>query len=104
MQAVGFLHAQSGVGFATRTVEEADTMSMRESLVQAMHLPSDSETLTWLHDRGIAVADEDTMSRAIHDVYCGIQADHQHPNEKDKAQARTLIAAIQGHATAETPA
>jgi hypothetical protein len=104
VQAVGFLHAQSGVGFATRTVEEADTMSMREALVEAMHLPPDSETLTWLHDHGLAVADQDTMSQAIHDIYCGIEADHQHPNEKDQAQARALIAAIQQHATAETPA
>ena len=73
-------------------------MSMRESLVQAMHLPADSDTLRWLHDKGVAVADEDTMSRAIHDVYCGIQADHQHPNEKDRMQARALIEAIQSHA------
>ena len=69
-------------------------MSMRESLVQAMHLPADSDTLRWLHDKGVAVADEDTMSRAIHDVYCGIQADHQHPNEKDREQARQLIEAL----------
>jgi hypothetical protein len=79
-------------------------MSMRESLVQAMHLPPDSDTVSWLHDRGLALADEDTMSRAIHDVYCGTQADHQHPNEKDQAQARTMIAALQKHAGAETPA
>jgi hypothetical protein len=39
--------------------------------------------------------DEDTMSKAIHDVYCGIMADHEHPNEKDHDQARALIAALQ---------
>ncbi|MCI0582102.1 MAG: hypothetical protein L0227_04265 [Chloroflexi bacterium] len=73
---------------------------MRESLVQAMHLSPESDTLRWLGDRGIGVADEDTMSRAIHDVYCGIQADHQHPNEKDRLQARALLAAIQKHGVA----
>lgn len=72
-------------------------MSMRESLVEAMHLPPDSDTLRWLGDRGIGVADEDTMSRAIHDVYCGITADHQHPNEKDHEQARALLAAMNRH-------
>jgi len=75
-------------------------MSMRESLVQAMHLSPESDALRWLGDRGIGVADEDTMSRAIHDVYCGIQADHQHPNEKDRLQARALLAAIQKHGVA----
>ena len=73
-------------------------MSMRESLVEAMHLPADSDTLRWLGDRGIGVADEDTMSRAIHDIYCGITADHQHPNEKDHQQARALLAAMRKHA------
>jgi hypothetical protein len=62
-----------------------------------MHLPPDSDSVRWLHDRGIAVADEDTMSRAIHDVYCGITADHDHPNDKDRQQARTLLAAMQQH-------
>jgi hypothetical protein len=28
-------------------------------------------------------------------VYCGIIADHQHPNEKDHEQARALIGALQ---------
>jgi hypothetical protein len=79
-------------------------MTTRDSLVQAMHLPADSDTVQWLHERGVAVADEDTMSRAIHDIYCGIQADHQHPNEKDHEQARVLIAALQKHTTAQAPA
>jgi hypothetical protein len=39
------------------------------------------------------------MSQAIHDVYCGIMADHDHPNEKDHEQARALMAALQQHAT-----
>jgi hypothetical protein len=74
-------------------------MSMRESLVQAMHLPPDSDTVQWLHGRGLAVADADTMSQAIHDVYCGATADHDHPNEKDHQQALALMAAMQQHAS-----
>ena len=35
------------------------------------------------------------MTQAIHDVYCGITADHEHPNEKDREQARAMIAALQ---------
>jgi hypothetical protein len=74
-------------------------MTMQQALIEAMHLPEDSDTVQRIHAFGLAVADEDTMSRAIHDVYCGIQADHQHPNEKDQAQARALIEALQKHAT-----
>ena len=73
-------------------------MTMRETLEQALHLP-ESETVKRLHENGLAVADVDTMSQAIHDVYCGIMADHQHPNEKDREQARQLLAAL-GKATA----
>jgi hypothetical protein len=79
-------------------------MSMRESLAQAMHLPADSDTAQWMQEHAIAVADEDTMSRAIHDVYCGIVADHEGPSEKDRQQAQTLIAALQKHAKADSPA
>jgi hypothetical protein len=79
-------------------------MSMRESLLQAMHLPADSDAGSWMSERGVAVADEDTMSRAIHDVYCGITADHDHPNEKDHQQAQMLISALQKHATSEATA
>ena len=70
-------------------------MTMQEALVQAMHLQDDSDTVQRLHESGLAVADEDTMSRAIHDVYCGIMADHEHPNDKDRDQARAMIAALQ---------
>jgi hypothetical protein len=27
-------------------------------------------------------------------VYCGIMADHDHPNEKDRDQAKQLVAAV----------
>ncbi len=73
-------------------------MTMQQALIDAMHLPEGSDTVARIHEFGLAVADEDTMSRAIHDVYCGIVADHQHPNEKDHAQARALIDALQKHA------
>jgi len=79
-------------------------MSMRESLVQAMHLSSDSDTAQWMLERRVAVADEDTMSRAIHDVYCGITADHDHPNAKDQQQAQMMIAALQKQAMGDAPA
>jgi hypothetical protein len=35
------------------------------------------------------------MSQAIHDVYCGIMADHTDPNDKDREQAAAMIAALQ---------
>jgi hypothetical protein len=79
-------------------------MSMRESLVEAMHLPADGDTAHWMSERGVAVADVDTMSQAIHDIYCGITADHEHPNEKDHQQAQMMIAALQKHAMSDAPA
>ena len=74
------------------------TTSMREALHQAIGLDSD-ETLHRLSASGLAIVDQDTMSRAIHDVYCGIMADHSHPNEKDQEQARQVLAAIQAQGT-----
>ena len=79
-------------------------MTMKETLLEAMHVPSDSETARWMSDRGVAVTDVDTMSQAVHDVYCGITADHQHPNEKDHQQAQMLIAALQKQATTDASA
>ena len=79
-------------------------MTMRESLLEAMHVPSDSETARWMSERGVAVTDVDTMSQAIHDVYCGITADHDHPSEKDHQQAQMLIAALQKHGSSDAPA
>ena len=68
--------------------------TMRQALADAMHLSADTDSLAPLHSSGFAIADEDTMSRAIHDVYCGIMADHQHPNDKDRDQAAQLLAAL----------
>ncbi|HYH91624.1 MAG TPA: hypothetical protein VD763_00570 [Candidatus Saccharimonadales bacterium] len=78
--------------------------TIRAALAQAMRLPDDSATVKQLHDGGLAIADEGTMSQAIHDVYCGIVADHQHPNEKDRQQARTLIESLQKIASSQYPA
>jgi hypothetical protein len=72
-------------------------MSTRESLLEAMRLSTDSETARWMLERGVALADEETMSQAIHEVYCGITADHDHPSDKDHEQARLLITALQRH-------
>lgn len=69
-------------------------MTMREALDEAMGRPTPDGAMAALRGRGIAVADQDTMSQAIHDVYCGIMADHQHPNDKDREQARRLIEAL----------
>ena len=73
-------------------------MSTRDSLLEAMHLSADSDTARWMLERGIALADAETMSQAIHDVYCGIAADHDEPNEKDHRQALAMIGALQKYA------
>jgi hypothetical protein len=70
-------------------------MTMRQALEHAMGREPDGDTMQRLQEGGLAVLNEDTMSKAIHDVYCGIMADHEHPNEKDHEQARALIAALQ---------
>ncbi len=68
---------------------------MRKALEEAMGREADSGTVQRLQASGLALMSEDTMSKAIHDVYCGIMADHEHPNDKDRDQARALIAALQ---------
>jgi hypothetical protein len=79
-------------------------MTMQDALVHAMHLPDDNDTVRRLHEGGLAIANVDTMSQAIHDVYCGIMADHDHPSDKDRAQAQAMIDALQKAATAPSPA
>ena len=79
-------------------------MSNLEALLQSMGVTADSGLGQWMVERGVAVADEETMSQAIHDVYCGITADHDHPSEKDHQQAQMLIAALQKQATSDAPA
>jgi hypothetical protein len=79
-------------------------MTARDSLIQAMGLSNDSATIQRINDSGVAVTDVDTMSQAIHDVYCGIAADHQHPSDKDREQARAMMDAIQKIASSQYPA
>ncbi len=69
-------------------------MTMREALDKAMGREGADGAMATLRENGIAMADVDTMSQAIHDVYCGIMADHHHPNDKDREQARQLIDAL----------
>ena len=70
-------------------------MTMLEALDAAMHRESSDEAMAALKAQGIAIVDLDTMSTAVHDVYCGIMADHEHPNDKDRDQARQLLESMQ---------
>ena len=69
-------------------------MTTRDALDDAMHRETVDDAMSALLEREVWLADVDTMTQAIHTVYCGIMADHQQPNEKDRDQARQLIAAI----------
>jgi hypothetical protein len=73
-------------------------MTMQQSLLNSMHLPE--ESVRRIQEHNVAIADVDTMSQAIHDVYCGILADHEHPNDKDRQQAQQMIDALQKAAAA----
>jgi hypothetical protein len=68
--------------------------TVRAALEAAMRHANPDEAVSALSEEGVAVATQDTMSQAIHDVYCGIMADHDHPNEKDQDQARQVLAAL----------
>ena len=68
--------------------------TMREALESAMHHANPDAAMSALSEQGVALADQDTMSQAIHDVYCGVMADHQHPSEKDREQAKAVLAAL----------
>ena len=70
--------------------------TMRDALESAMHHANPEDAMNALSAQGYAVASQDTMSQAIHDVYCGIMADHQHPSDKDRDQAAQLLAALNG--------
>jgi len=69
-------------------------MTVQAALEEAMHHETSAGVMDALVKQGVWMADEDTMTAAIHNVYCGIMADHDHPNEKDRDQARQLLAAI----------
>ena len=71
-------------------------MTTRDALDAAMRRDSVDEAMRTLIERGVWMTDADSMTQAIHQVYCGIMADHDQPNDKDHDQARRLIAAIGG--------
>ena len=70
-------------------------MAMKEALEAAMHSGSAEAAVSALQANGATLATEDTMTQAVHDVYCGIMADHTDPNDKDREQAAAMIAALQ---------
>ena len=72
-------------------------MTMQQALESALGYKVDDETMQRLHEGGMAVMSADTMSQAVHDVYCGTMADHDLPSEKDKEQARQLMEAMKVH-------
>jgi hypothetical protein len=69
-------------------------MTTRDALQAAMAHESVDDAMGELIEREVWLADVDTMTQAIHSVYCGLMADHEQPNEKDREQAKQLIAAI----------
>jgi hypothetical protein len=69
-------------------------VTTRDALGEAMRRETVDEAMSVLLERGVWLADVDTMTQAIHQTFCGITADHVQPNEKDREQARQLVAAI----------
>ena len=69
-------------------------MTTREALDAAMQRDTVDDAMKVLIEREVWIGDTDTMSKAVHQVYCGLMADHDGPNDKDRDQARQLIAAI----------
>jgi hypothetical protein len=69
-------------------------VTTREALDDAMHRETVDDAMRTLIEREVWMADVDTMTQAIHSVYCGVMADHEQPNQKDRDQARQLVAAI----------
>ena len=84
-----------GAGYASRVAKmrcrpgrmwvgfnaEVLPMAMKEALEAAMHSGS-ARRLSALQANGAALATEDTMTQAVHDVYCGIMADHRAPERE----------------------
>ncbi len=74
-------------------------MGMRETLERVLGRGGSGDLVRRLGDQGIVLADEETMSRAIHACYCGPSPDHIDPNEKDRDQARVMLAAMARYST-----
>ena len=56
-------------------------------------------TVDRIHQEGMAIAHEDTMSQAIHDVYCGIMAGHTTRTTRTASRRARMIAALQKAST-----
>ena len=69
-------------------------MTTRDALDAAMQSSNVDDAMGVLIEREVWLTDADTLSQAIHSVYCGMMADHDGPNDKDREQAAQLIAAI----------
>ena len=69
-------------------------MTTRDALDAAMRSDTVDDAMGVLIEREVWLTDADALSQAIHSVYCGMMADHDGPNDKDREQARQLIAAI----------
>jgi hypothetical protein len=67
---------------------------MRHVLDEVLRASDAREAAGRLEQGGVAIADEDAMSQAIHRVYCGVTPDHQDPSEKDRTQAREILQAL----------
>lgn len=74
-------------------------MTVIEALERAIGGTNCDDVEGQLRAEGLAVADVHTLSRAIHEIYCGIMADHHEPSEKDREQARALLGALQQHSS-----
>ncbi len=70
-------------------------MTMQDALGRAMGGTVDSEAAARLRAAGGTVVNEDSLCKAIHEVFCGELADHSEPNEKDRQQARALMTALE---------
>jgi hypothetical protein len=69
-------------------------MTIQAAMADAMHRENADDAISALIQHEVWMVDVDTMTLAVHNVYCGIMADHEHPNDKDRDQARQLVAAV----------
>ncbi len=72
-------------------------MSVIDALERAVGGTNCDDVDGHLRAEGLAVADVNTLSRAIHEIYCGLMSDHHGPNDKDREQARALLRSLQNH-------
>ena len=54
-------------------------MTTRDALDEALRRETVDEAMSALLERGVWLADVDTMTQAVHRVFCGATADHEQP-------------------------